>query len=157
MSEKPYMDDQALDNRPETVPKQLPGYFATQQVNSDVVAEQRRHSFKLNWVLYKLLNFLEILLGLRFILKLLGANPNTSFSSLIYRITEVFIAPLKTSLGTPTFGNSTIEVNTLITMVGYALFAWIVEGLIATLTDCSNVRTATDSAQEYPPPIIPRL
>lgn len=158
MSDKQYIDDQALNNRPETVPKQLPGYLVTQQGSCDVVAaEQRLHSLTMKRILYTVLGILETLFGLRFILELLAANPNTDFNSFIYGVTEIFVAPLKASLGTLTFGNLTIELSTLMTMVGYVFFAWIIEGVIATFTDSSNVSTVTTSKQEHPAPIIPRL
>lgn len=147
MSENPHIDDQAVDSRQETVSTQQPGYVATQQVTRDVAAEQRLQSFKVNRILYTLLGILEILLGLRFVLKLLAANPDTGFSSFIYGITEIFIAPFKALLGTPTSGNTTLEVNTLIAMAVYALLVWIIARLIAIVMDRSTARTVTTSTQ----------
>jgi YggT family protein len=156
MSDNPHIDDQAVDSRQETVSTQQPGYVATQQVTRDVAAEQRLQSFKVNRILYTLLSILEILLGLRFVLKLLAANPNTGFSTFIYGVTEIFIAPFKALLGTPTSGNTTIEVNTLIAMAVYALLVWIVARLIAILMDRSTARTVTTSTQKNTTPPGPR-
>jgi YggT family protein len=156
MSDNPHLDDQAVDSRQETVSTQQPGYVATQQVTRDVAAEQRLQSFKVNRILYTLLSILEILLGLRFVLKLLAANPNTGFSTFIYGVTEIFIAPFKALLGTPTSGNTTIEVNTLIAMAVYALLVWIVARLIAILMDRSTARTITTSTQKNTTPPGPR-
>jgi YggT family protein len=156
MSDNPHIDDQAVDSRQETVSTQQPGYVATQQVTRDVAAEQRLQSFKVNRILYTLLSILEILLGLRFVLKLLAANPNTGFSTFIYGVTEIFIAPFKALLGTPTSGNTTIEVNTLIAMAVYALLVWIVARLIAILMDRSTARTITTSTQKNTTPPGPR-
>jgi YggT family protein len=156
MSDNPHIDDQAVDSRQETVSTQQPGYVATQQVTRDVAAEQRLQSFKVNRILYTLLGILEILLGLRFVLKFLAANPNTGFSTFIYGVTEIFIAPFKALLGTPTSGNTTIEVNTLIAMAVYALLVWIVARLIAILMDRSTARTITTSTQKNTTPPGPR-
>jgi YggT family protein len=157
MSDNPHIDDQAVDSRQETVSTQQPGYVATQQVTRDVAAEQRLQSFKVNRVLYTLLSILEILLGIRFVLKLLAANPNTGFSTFIYGVTEIFIAPFKALLGTPRSGNTTIEVNTLIAMAVYALLIWIVARLIAIVMDRSTARTVTTSTQKNTTPPGPRL
>jgi YggT family protein len=156
MSDNPHIDDQAVDSRQETVSTQQPGYVATQQVTRDVAAEQRLQSFKVNRILYTLLSILEILLGLRFVLKLLAANPNTGFSTFIYGVTEIFIAPFKALLGTPTSGNTTIEVNTLIAMAVYALLVWIIARLIAIVMDRSTARTVTTSTQKNTTPPGPR-
>jgi hypothetical protein len=59
-------------------------------------------------------------------------------------------------LGTPTSGNTTIEVNTLIAMAVYALLVWIVARLIAILMDRSTARTVTTSTQKNTTPPGPR-
>ncbi|MCF7831750.1 MAG: YggT family protein [Candidatus Pacebacteria bacterium] len=44
-------------------------------------------------VVWYILGFIEIMLAFRFVLKLLGANPEAGFTSLIYGITYVFATP----------------------------------------------------------------
>jgi len=148
MSENPNNNDQAVDRRQETVVTQEPGYAATQHVTRDVAAEQRLQSFKANRILYTLLGILEILLGLRFVLKFIGANPDAGFSAFIYGITNIFIAPFNALLGTPQVGGSIIEVNTLIAMAVYALLVWIIARLLAIGMDRSTSRTVTSSTHE---------
>jgi len=148
MSENPNNNDQAVDRRQETVVTQEPGYAATQHVSRDVAAEQRLQSFKANRILYTLLGILEILLGLRFVLKFIGANPDAGFSAFIYGITNIFIAPFNALLGTPQVGGSIIEVNTLIAMAVYALLVWIIARLLAIGMDRSTSRTVTSSTHE---------
>lgn len=152
MSDNQHIDDEAVDRREETVSTQKPGYSATQQVSRDVAAEQRLQSYKVNRVVYTLLGILEILLGLRFILKLIAANPNTTFSTFIYGITQVFIAPFDALLGTPAFGGSTLEINTLIAMVVYALLFWIIARIVSIVMDRSTSRTVTTSTHENTTP-----
>ena len=148
MSENPNNNDQAVDRRQETIVTQEPGYAATQHVTRDVAAEQRLQSFKANRILYTLLGILEILLGLRFVLKFIGANPDAGFSAFIYGITNIFIAPFNALLGTPQVGGSIIEVNTLIAMAVYALLVWIIARLLAIGMDRSTSRTVTSSTHE---------
>jgi len=44
-------------------------------------------------VLVFLFDVLEILLALRFVFKLLGANPSSEFVNFIYNLSAVFVAP----------------------------------------------------------------
>jgi uncharacterized membrane protein len=147
MTENPNNEPQAVDRRQETIVTQEPGYAATQHVTRDVAAEQRLQSFKANRILYTLLGILEILLGLRFVLKFIGANPDAGFSAFIYGITNIFVAPFNALLGTPQVGGSIIEVNTLIAMAVYALVVWIIARLMAIGMDRSTSRTVTSSTE----------
>jgi YggT family protein len=157
MSDNQHIDDEAVDRREETVSTQQPGYVATKQVTRDVAAEQRLQSFKVNRFVYTLLGILEILLGLRFVLKLIAANPDASFTVFIYGITKIFLAPFNALLGTPTFGGSSLEVTTLIAMAVYALLFWVIARLISTVMDRSTSRTVTTSSQEHKTPPGPGL
>ena len=148
MSENPNNNDQAVYRRQETIVTQEPGYAATQHVTRDVAAEQRLQSFKANRILYTLLGILEILLGLRFVLKFIGANPDAGFSAFIYGITNIFVAPFYALFHTPQVGGSIIEVNTLIAMAVYALLVWIIARLLSIGMDRSTSRTVTSSTHE---------
>jgi len=152
MSDNQHIDDEAVDRREETVSTEQPGYVATKQVSRDVAAEARLQSFKINRILYTLLGILEILLGLRFVLKLLAANADTVFSSFIYNTSHFFLTPFDALLGTPALGSSTIELNTLIAMAVYALLFWILTRLMSVLLDRSTSRTVTTSTHEHTPP-----
>lgn len=152
MSDNQHIDDEAVDRREEKVTTDQPGYVATKQVVRDVAAEQRLQSYKVNRFVYTLLGILEILLGLRFVLKLIAANPDASFTAFIYGITKVFLAPFNAILGAPKFGGSVIEVTTLIAMAVYALLFWVIARLIAIVMDRSTSRTITTSSQEHRTP-----
>lgn len=73
----------AVDRRAETVVTQQPGYAATEQVTRDVAAEGRLRFLQIDRIMYTLLGILEILLGLRFVLKLIAANPGSGFTVFI--------------------------------------------------------------------------
>lgn len=79
-------------------------------------------------VIYYLLGFIEVLLGLRFFFMLLGANPRSGFTSFLYMITGVFISPF-TGIFNPltTAGlvsRSVFDPATIVAMLIYALVAW---------------------------------
>ena len=80
-------NEEAVDRRAETVVTEQPGYAATEQVTRDVAAERRQRVFQIDRIMWTILVMLEILLGLRFMLKLIAANPNSGFSVFIYGIT----------------------------------------------------------------------
>lgn len=71
---------------------------------------------------------LEILLLLRFILRLFGANTGNTFASFILNLSEPFIAPFSTLFISPVAGEGAniFDVNILIAMIVYALAGWLV-------------------------------
>jgi hypothetical protein len=69
---------------------------------------------------------LDGLIGLRFLLKLMAANPANPFASLVYFITSPFLWMFQGLTYTPTFEGIEIEFFSLVAMVVYALIGWIV-------------------------------
>src|SRR5512140_2083711 len=148
MSENQPINEVAVDRRAETVVTQQPGYAATEQVTRDVAAESRLRFLQLDRIMYTLLGILEILLGLRFVLKLIAANPDSGFTVFIYGITGLFMSPFNAIIGTPTFGGSSFEVTTLIAMAVYALFFWVIVRVLQVATSQTTARTVTRSTRE---------
>ena len=74
--------------------------------------------------------FLCGMIGLRFILKLLAANPANPFAQLVYFFTDLFLWPFMGITYTPTFAGIQIEFFSLIAIVVYMLIAWIITRLI---------------------------
>ena len=74
-------------------------------------------------VVWYILGVIEVLLAFRFILKLLGANPEAGFSSFIYGITYIFATPfLSVFRSSRVVEGSLFEWTTILSMVVY----WIV-------------------------------
>jgi YggT family protein len=141
----------AVDRREETVSTQQPGYASTEKVTRDVAAERRIMFFQIIRIVWTVLSLLEILLGLRFVLKLIAANAQSGFGSLIYGLSGVFTAPFAGLVTTPVSGGMVLEVTTLIAMLVYALFFWIVVRVIRIVADRPSSRTATRSVHEQMP------
>jgi hypothetical protein len=71
------------------------------------------------------------LLGLRFVLMLLGANRGNAVVDMIYGISYPFAAPFFGMFGyTAEFGRSRFEFETLVAMVAYALITWLLIRLV---------------------------
>ena len=81
---------------------------------------------KIDQTLWLLLGMLEALLGIRFFLKLIAANPESGFARFIYGLSDVFLLPFFGLTQTPTANGSVLEIPTMIAMIVYALLFWFV-------------------------------
>jgi uncharacterized membrane protein len=151
MIENHDVNDVSVDRREETVVTRQPGYAATEQVVQDVAAERRLRFFQVNRILWSLLTFLEILLAFRFVLRMIGANPDSGFAVFMYGITGVFVAPFNGLIGTPSSGGSALEITTLIAMVVYALIFWGIAYVIRMVMDRPRARSLVRTTREQVP------
>ena len=94
-------------------------------------------SFPIIKIVYFIGGVLEIFLGLRLILKLLGASAGNAFVPFIYNVTRIFVLPFSGIFSTAvTQGAETeavFEPATIIAMLIYALLAWGIVKLIVIL------------------------
>ncbi len=65
---------------------------------------------------------LEIILAFRFILKLLGANPDAGFSSFIYSISQPFVSPFLSVFKITKVEGSVFEWTTILAMIVF----WVI-------------------------------
>ena len=85
-------------------------------------------------MIYYILGVLEVLFAFRFVFKILGANTESKFVSIIYSTSNLFLKPfsgifrMAVSEGIET--KSVLEPTLIIGMVVYALLAWGVVKLI---------------------------
>lgn len=75
-------------------------------------------------ITYFILGVLEILLLIRLLLRLLGANEASGFVTFIYDLTHIFVGPFNGIFNDQALGRSVFETSTLIAMIIYALLAW---------------------------------
>ncbi len=101
--------------------------------------EKRLRAARLNtpfvWIIntiYWLVGTLEILLGIRFLLRLFAANPQNEFARLINNLSAPFIAPFSTLFISPVFGDGAyiFDVNIAIAVVAYALLSYLAASLV---------------------------
>jgi uncharacterized protein YggT (Ycf19 family) len=101
--------------------------------------EQRLRTIRRNHTYHRLINsiywlagMLEILLGLRFFLRLFGANPENEFAQLINNLSAPFVAPFSTLFISPTTNGAAniFDVNIIIAIVVYALLSYLVTSLV---------------------------
>jgi hypothetical protein len=92
--------------------------------------ERRIFTFKATQLIWLLLGILEGMLALRFVLKLIAANPDSPIAVFIYGLTGFFLLPFSGLTATPSAGGMVLEIPTLIAMLIYGLIAWAIERLI---------------------------
>lgn len=79
-----------------------------------------------------LVTALEILLGLRFLLMVSGANRENIFSGFIYALSKPFAGPFSNLFGTISFNNNAnvLDLNIIFAMIIYLLLMFLVNWLI---------------------------
>ena len=93
-------------------------------------------------IVWFILGTIEILLGLRFVLKLLGANPLATFTDIIYSLTNVFVSPFVSVFRTSYPVGTAFEWTTLLAMFIYYLIAYGIIKLLLMGQDVSTVEAA---------------
>ena len=78
---------------------------------------------KFNDYLFWFLTVLETMLALRFLLKLIGADPNNLFAGFLYALTNILLLPFLDLVSSPSIHppNQSFEFSTLIGMLVYFL------------------------------------
>lgn len=100
------------------------------EVVADIGKERKETLRKVVNIIWLLVITLEILIGLRFLLKLLAANPNNAFAAFIYSLTDVFLLPFLSLTGSPGANGFVLDVPAAIGALVYLAFGWVVVKLI---------------------------
>jgi len=97
----------------------------TRKVDTTVSADSKATTTNLVWYV---VGVVEVLIGLRFALKLFGANPNSGFVDFIYTITGILTAPFDNIFGVTSARSgdvrSVFEPSILVAAAVYALIGW---------------------------------
>ena len=88
------------------------------------VYETKKTIIRFNQIIWYILGLIEVLLLFRIILKTLGANPYSGFTSFIYTLTSPLALPFSGILQPSVSGNSIIELSTIIAGIVYLFVAW---------------------------------
>jgi len=119
----------------------------TETSSGDPYAVRRDLPLRIQNGIYLLFGILEALLGIRFVLGVLGANPTAGFAQFIYGITGPFIAPFVGLFGKPRFQGSVFDWNVLVAMLVYALIAWVLVKIVWLVMGDSRRGLRTTSRQ----------
>jgi len=116
-----------------------------ERTTHDTGEEHRLRFLKVGQVVWLIVGIVEVLIGIRVLLKLIGANPANDFAGFVYNSAGVFLAPFFGLTGSPSSGGIVLEVPSLVAMLVYALAGWAVVRVILPLFD----QPATRSTSTY--------
>lgn len=94
-------------------------------------------------IVWWLVGFVDILIAIRFFLKLFGAN-SAPFVRFIYDVTWPLVAPFHGIFNTTQEGRSILEPESLVAMAIYALIGWGIVSLIRLMTTPSSSATVAE-------------
>ena len=144
-----------MHERHEHVTHAEPGLAAehVEAVATDPYAPRRGAAYKARQAIYLLFGIIEGLIAVRFILRLLGANPDAGFAAFVYGVTAPFLAPFVGLFGTPQYDGSVLELHSIVAIVVYALLAWVLAKLAWLLLGetRSGVRTSASRVDTEAP------
>jgi hypothetical protein len=98
-------------------------------------------------IVYFIFGVIEVILGLRFVLRLLGANPEAGFVQIVYAISTPFMAPFEAVFATQQVEGAVFDWSVLLAMAVYALIAWGIASLIRAATPRSSSGTVEQVEQ----------
>lgn len=95
----------------------------TRQMNTASEGENVNYATRVIWFL---VGTLLVLLAIRVVLALLGADLSNPFANFIYAVTEVFVWPFRGIFNVGEFqaGQVRLEIETLFAMFIYAVIGW---------------------------------
>jgi hypothetical protein len=105
----------------------------TTRTVDDPVVEREHRTNVAERIVWFVAGVLEVLLGLRFLFALLGANPNNGLASFVYNVTHPFVAPFFSLFNynyVDANGVHRFEIYTLVAMLIYGLIAWGIARLV---------------------------
>ncbi|HEY8992949.1 MAG TPA: hypothetical protein VIM37_03830 [Candidatus Microsaccharimonas sp.] len=81
-------------------------------------------------IVWFIVGVISVVIAIRFILLLLGANQSAGFTDFVYSLSNVFVAPFTGIFGQPTYGTSVFELSSLLAIGVYLLVAWGITKLL---------------------------
>ncbi len=120
-----------------------------EQIVQDVAAEQMLNRLRVSQLIWLFFGIVEGLIGLRVLLKAMGANPDNAFAGFVYNAAALFLAPFFGLIGSPSAGSMVLEVPSLIGMLVYALLGWVIVRVISQFLFPPTTRS-TSTYDRYP-------
>ncbi|MDA3935339.1 MAG: YggT family protein [Actinomycetota bacterium] len=108
------------------------------QVHTEVRAPAEAVISRVVWFVF---GFIEILIAIRFVLKMLGANAEAGFAKLVNGVSDVLVSPFSTLFSTQSVEGATFEWSALVAIAIYALIAWGIVALIHAVVPREHAET----------------
>jgi len=95
-----------------------------------VASSSAWYALRLTQIVYLVFGVIEALIVIRFILKLLAANPDAAFTSFMYQLSGPFVAPFLGVFPSPATQGSVFELSSLLAIIVYMLIAALIVRII---------------------------
>lgn len=102
--------------------------------------------YRLSQLVWLVFGAIEGLIGLRVLLKLVGANPANPFADWVYTSTDLLLGPFLGLTRTPAANGIEFDISALIGMLVYMLLAWGLIQLVEILLGPPKNLDARDAA-----------
>jgi hypothetical protein len=120
----------------------LSAHVASTDQRSEVHTEVRTPiEMVLSRIVMFIFGFIEVVIALRFVLKLFGANTEAAFVQLVYGVSTVFMRPFEAVFQTQTVEGATFEWSALVAIAVYALIAWGIVAFIGAVSPRERAET----------------
>jgi hypothetical protein len=97
------------------------------------VTSYRTYEDRIILAIWWVVGFIDTIIAIRFVLKLLGASTQSAFVRFMYDITAVLVAPFHGIFNTVAEGRSVLEPESLVAIIMYTLIGWGIVSLIRLL------------------------
>lgn len=124
------------------------GLAHSERTVHDVAGEERLRLARVTQVIWLFFGIVEGLIGLRVLLKLIGANATNAFATFIYGAAGLFAGPFFTLTASPASGGMVLEIPSLLAMLVYLLLGWVIVRIARVLWPVFS-RSTTRSSSTY--------
>lgn len=114
-------------------------------VSTDPYADRRDAAWRASQLVWLIFGVGIALIAIRFVLLLLGANPDAGFTDVIYTLTNPLVRPFEGIFGAPNLETGVFDPASLVAIVVYSLLAWVVAKLVDILAGESRSAVETRS------------
>lgn len=115
------------------------------EVHTEVRVPAEEVMTKVVWFVF---GVIEVLIAIRFVLMLLGANAEAGFVRMIYAVSGIFMAPFIAIFPTQEVSGAVFEWSALVAIAVYALIAWGIVALIRTIGPRKHAETVERTVKD---------
>jgi uncharacterized protein YggT (Ycf19 family) len=95
-----------------------------EHVSIDYATERAATLNRVNGLIWFVVGLIATLIGLRVLLRLIAANPDSPFAQFIYGVTAPLVVPFDGLTVTPAVEGAALELSSIVALIVYLLVAW---------------------------------
>lgn len=126
--------NQELARHEESVDRNVEQHLAlnlNEKQRSIASANQNSATIRIANIITFLFGALELVLAIRLVFRLIGANESNRVADFIYKLSEPFVSAFASLVENPTLGTSgVLEITTLLAMLVWAIVGWMAGRLV---------------------------